>query len=389
MPVNEDYFRILRGRFAGPRFNAMFLFVTSRCNSLCRTCFYFDKLNSRDDMSFDQIRRISETAPPFAKLWLSGGEPFLRPELGRIVPMFAENNGVRNVNLPTNGLLPDKIFAAVDEMLAGTPETVSIDLNFSLDGLANTHDAIRGVPNNFVRTIETMRLAAERYRGVKRLRRNVATVITRENHQEVVELGLRLAENANLSGHYFEPMRGQGPDPALKTLTRERLAELHARLMPLHRHYARKLFDYLPRPARAIAMAYYLGNLRLYFDIHERCLEAPEKWPMRCTAGDTTIVVDHDGKFRSCELREPVGSLRDHDYDVRAALASTAMRTEVRNISHANCWCTHSCFIHESSKAFPRVQLFAIPYAWWRDRSKRSLELSTEETERFRALEIA
>src|SRR6516164_9343832 len=161
----KSYFPILRDRVRSPRFNSLFLFVTSRCNSLCRTCFYFDKLNSTDDLTVEQIARISETAPPFRKLWISGGEPFLRAELAEIVGMFVRRNGVRNVNLPTNGLLPDKMFPIMDRMLELCPET-SIDLNFSLDGFQETHDAIRGVPGGFERTIETMREAAARYRGV-------------------------------------------------------------------------------------------------------------------------------------------------------------------------------------------------------------------------------
>ena len=73
----------------------------------------------------------------------------------------------------------------MDRMLELCPET-SIDLNFSLDGLQQTHDKIRGVPNNFVRTLAIMAEAAKRYRGVRRLRRNVLTVITRENYDEIV-----------------------------------------------------------------------------------------------------------------------------------------------------------------------------------------------------------
>ena len=62
----RDYFPILRDRVRSPQFNSLFLFVTSRCNSLCRTCFYFDKLNSTDDLTVDNIARISKTAPQFA-----------------------------------------------------------------------------------------------------------------------------------------------------------------------------------------------------------------------------------------------------------------------------------------------------------------------------------
>src|SRR6476646_9777417 len=139
MGAVQDYFPILKDRVRRREFNSLFLFVTSRCNSLCRTCFYFDKLNSKDDLTTREIERISQTAPPFRKLWLSGGEPFLRDELAEIVAMFVGRNGVKNVNLPTNGLLPDKIFPAMDRMLELCPEA-SIDLNFSLEGLTRTHD---------------------------------------------------------------------------------------------------------------------------------------------------------------------------------------------------------------------------------------------------------
>ncbi len=381
----SGYFPILRQRVRKRTFHSLFLFVTSRCNSLCRTCFYFDKLNSKDDLSFDQIRKISETAPPFEKLWLSGGEPFLRDELPEIVALFVRNNRVANVNLPTNGLLRERIFRSIDRMLAAAPG-VSIDLNFSLDGLANTHDAIRGVPNNFRRTLETIRETEKRYSNVRRLRRNVLTVITRENYNEIVELGLRLA-GESLSGHYFEIVRGETPDAELKRLRRDDVAALHRRLMPFHRHYARKLFAHLPPGARQFATMYYLGNLRLHFDLHESCLEQPRKWPMPCTAGETTIVIDHNGRFRACEMRGIVGNLADFDFDIPKAMTSSAMRDEVDAIREANCWCTHSCFIQESSKFSPRVQLFTIPWAWLRQRWRKLPQMPLGDIERFRALE--
>ena len=259
MSEAKGYFPILKERVRSRQFNSLFLFVTSRCNSLCRTCFYFDKLNSKDDLTIQEISRISESAPPFQKLWLSGGEPFLREGLADIVAMFVSRNGVRNVNLPNNGLLSEKIFAAMDRMLELCPET-SIHLNFSIDGMQKTHDAIRGVPNNFVRTLATTRLAAARYRGVKRLRRNVLTVITRENFDEVEELAAYLKERAEIDGHYFEVIRGQAPDPSLKILTRDSLADLHSRVMPFHRHYAEGLFAHLPWGVRQVAKTYYLGQ---------------------------------------------------------------------------------------------------------------------------------
>jgi len=118
------------------RLEGVFLFITSQCNSKCSTCFYHDKLNSGDDMTYDEIRRISETSPNFEKLWLSGGEPFLRKELVEIVKLFYNNNRVRVINLPTNGLLGEKIVSQTERLLAECPE-LTVHLNFSLDGLAD------------------------------------------------------------------------------------------------------------------------------------------------------------------------------------------------------------------------------------------------------------
>ena len=81
------------------------LFVTSRCNSLCRTCFYHNELNQPGDMTFAEIEKVSRTMPPITDLWLSGGEPTLRHDASEIIDLFAQNNGVRRLIIPTNGLV--------------------------------------------------------------------------------------------------------------------------------------------------------------------------------------------------------------------------------------------------------------------------------------------
>jgi Fe-coproporphyrin III synthase len=60
--------------------DTLIFFVTSTCNSKCRTCFYWKELNAHDDLTFAEIERVSETMPPFREIWLSGGEPTLREE---------------------------------------------------------------------------------------------------------------------------------------------------------------------------------------------------------------------------------------------------------------------------------------------------------------------
>jgi Fe-coproporphyrin III synthase len=381
--VGFGYLQYARKIFRPVQLDSVFLFVTSTCNSLCRTCFYWEELNQGRDLSFEQLEKLSTTAPKFQKLWISGGEPFLRKDLAEVIELFYRNNGIRNLNLPTNGLLPKKLESVIDFLLERCPK-LTIDLNFSIDGLANTHDAIRGVPNNFEKTLATMEMAAQRWKGVRRLRRNVATCITRENYDELVELGLKLMRESDIDGQYFEVIRGDPMDPELKKLSRQELAKLHGHLMVFHEKYADHLFAKVASPARQLARMYYLGMLRFHFDLHEQNLEGPTPWPMRCTAGETTIVIDHDGHFRACEMRGKLGRLQDFDFDLGAALHSGVMQHEVAAIPHANCWCTHSCWIQSSTKFSPRVQLFHVPWAYLKHRWNRLPEITATELEPFR-----
>jgi len=195
----------------------VFLFITSRCNSKCKTCFYHDFLNSNQDMTFEQIKHISETAPEFRKLWLSGGEPFLRDELADIINLFYDNNKIKEINLPTNGLSTEKIVEKTGQILEHC-KGMKVHLNFSIDGLGKTHDEIRGVPGNFKKTIRTMELVKEKYGSNPDLLINVATVITPEGYHEAFDLGVYLLKKELISTQYFEIIRGDTKDPNVKRL---------------------------------------------------------------------------------------------------------------------------------------------------------------------------
>src|SRR5678809_772736 len=77
--------QLLRSSKREMRLGTVILFVTSRCNAFCQTCFYHEELNNPGDMTFDQIAKVSRTMPPITDLWLSGGEPTLRRDLSDII----------------------------------------------------------------------------------------------------------------------------------------------------------------------------------------------------------------------------------------------------------------------------------------------------------------
>src|SRR5262245_22174458 len=113
-----QFVQLVRSTKREKRLGTVILFVTSRCNSLCRTCFYHAELNQPGDMTFDQIAKVSHTMPPITDLWLSGGEPTLRHDVSDIIDMFVRNNGVRRLIIPTNGLVKERVYEIVDHALS-------------------------------------------------------------------------------------------------------------------------------------------------------------------------------------------------------------------------------------------------------------------------------
>ena len=355
------------------KLEGFFLFVTSQCNSKCSTCFYHEQLNSNQDMTFEEIRTMSETSPKFDKLWLSGGEPFMREELVDIIKLFYDNNNARVINLPTNGLLTKRIDQGIKRLLEECPE-LTIHLNFSIDGLGATHDKIRGVPGNFRKTIATMELMKKKYGGNPKLLQNVATVVTPEALPEMFDLGTYLLKKDLIATQFFEVVRGDPKDPATKDLSKEQIAELRKTVFPLIEEQANRLFKDFKGTKKKLAKTFFLGFVKFVNQLQDDNYFGPKHWGMSCTAGKTTIVLDHNGDFRSCEMRPPIGNMKDYDFNITTALYSDAMKKEIEEIGggkKANCWCTHGCWIMSSIKFNPRALLFRIPWASYKSKSDR------------------
>ena len=348
-----------------PKLDTLILFVTSRCNSKCRTCFYWEELNQEGDLSFEEIDRLSSTMPRFNEVWFSGGEPTLREELPEITHAFYERNGVRSINLPANGLLVNKLVTAVESIL-DTCRGLRINLNLALDGLEKTHDQIRGVPGNFNRALETLEALGTIRCHASDLRVHINSVICKENIEEMLPLGRFIRDRFDLDGHYFQVIRGEPMDPALLEVHKESISALYEELQPLYRHYAEKIKKRKKGLDASLTVLSYLGSLNLYHQIQAANLEEHHRWPMVCTAGQNIAVVDANGDIRACELRNRLGNIRDFDCDWELFWKSQARAQEVDAIARDGCWCTHVCFIHASAKASPKAMLLDVPRAYVR-----------------------
>ena len=134
----------------------LIFFVTSRCNLLCTHCFYWEELNKRkNELKLDEIERITRSLPNLLSVSLTGGEPYLRPDLPDIASFFEKNSQVRNIQIPSNGLLVSRTVAAVENLMQKV-RRARVCTGVSLDGPEDVHNRIRQNPKSFERALETL-----------------------------------------------------------------------------------------------------------------------------------------------------------------------------------------------------------------------------------------
>ena len=358
-----QFVQLLRSSKREKRLGTVILFVTSRCNAFCKTCFYHAELNHPGDLTLAQLEKVSRTMPPITDLWLSGGEPTLRRDVSEVIDTFVNRNGVQRVIIPTNALIKARVYDIVDRALARHPE-LDLYLNIALDGYGETHDRIRGVPGNWEKALECIEFLyplKERYQD--RFRLNVNTVVCAENYTEIEKLADYMWANFRLDGQYFNIIRGETlVGDEIKQVPPEVLPAMYSFVSSLTKRYGDRMFADDDASKRFIKNVAYVGAITTHYRTQLANFAGPNPWPFPCTAGETTAVIDYNGDVRACELREKFATLSDYDYDFGALWSAHERQTELQGIDGGKaCWCTHVCFIHDSLRHSRKGLLYELP----------------------------
>jgi MoaA/NifB/PqqE/SkfB family radical SAM enzyme len=313
--------------------------------------------------------------PRFHRLLFSGGETFLRKELVEIVGLFHRQNGVATINLPTNGLLQRSIVEKTEAILAENPD-LTVNVGFSLDGLAETHDRVRAVPGCFRKAIASIRAVTDLRERFPNLTVFVNSVILHENYPELPALAEFLLQEVDLDTHYFNIIRGDPMNPAQRNVPHAALARLYHEYERVQALYVERSHTRLGRGpvAASVWRTFYLGRLAVYNNIQYTNYIRGARWPMPCTAGETAAVIDYNGDVRICELRQPIGNLREYGCDFSRLWNAPARGAEVAQMREDHCDCTHICFIDDSATYSPKVALLQSPLTYARRRTLYQIE---------------
>lgn len=133
-------------------------FITYRCLCRCASCLWRD--NDCEDVPLDDLRRFYAQASEqgFVATAMSGGEPFMRKDLGEVVRFVKQEAGMSILVFNTGWYLKqrmDEVLPHIDMMI------VSLD-----SAKAERHNEIRGLPGLFERAIEGVRLVRQNYPDV-------------------------------------------------------------------------------------------------------------------------------------------------------------------------------------------------------------------------------
>ena len=267
--------------------------ITYLCNLHCPHCFTEsgnaknDELDTRRALSL--VDKLAEAK--VLRLLISGGEPFLRPDILTILRRIARTN--MRLDIATNGVeLPEKI-------LKGMRHLPVFHVHVSIDGIGKSHDRFRGHQGAFDAACKRGRRLQKEGIAV-----SLSTTVTRQNLKELDRIPIDLALDMGCSGFFANAMLpvGRGRKNAGQfRLDTDGYRRLYRTLVDRGRTVQDKLdistdmcfpFLFSPPPPNAKSTGH-----------------------MGCSVGQDTLCIGAEGTVYPCHFLHdfPLGNLMDTD----------------------------------------------------------------------------
>lgn len=310
--------------------------VTNRCCCRCLHCFNWKDVNpkgaigdtAKKDLTIEEITRIFSGMGHLSYIYIGGGEPFMREDIGSIFKILGTVCSPKTINASTNGQFPDKVIPAVKDFLEKRTRTELV-IKVSMDGIGEDHDRIRQRSNAYAKAMETFRELCVLRDRFPKLTVGFNTVYSALNEKKIPRL--------------YEHLSSLNPKP-------DCLAQLLVRDLPQGgealkdvdleayqawtERYDRDMWEGRFEHDLEVKMATVLMHRYLH-----RALRTKEP-VIRCFAGISGAFIDNEGNVGACEHQAPYGNLRADEYDFKKIWFSRTAQ-DARENTYQNCHCTN------------------------------------------------
>jgi MoaA/NifB/PqqE/SkfB family radical SAM enzyme len=324
------------------------ILVTSVCDMRCTHCFFTEQLDDAPrkklQMTTREIEKISETlGGNLGVLVLAGGEPFTRKDLPEIARAFYSNNKLESLYITSNGQIQKRIVPDIIRILQECPN-LNVTMALGVDGLKAQHDKIRQKSGSWDIAIDTARQLQAMKSEYPRLDVQTCTCFMNSNQDAIFEWYDFLKFDLRPDKVNFNYIRPPVADQKELQIDGTRYATLAAKIDEDSRRGAIK--------------NHYAGDngfFKAALDVYMHGLIAKtqetQQAQLTCYAGTAGGVIYDEGTVSSCENLEPVGNLRDYDWNFRRLWFSDAMQAR-RKKAADGCFCTH-----ESNCYYPSLPM--------------------------------
>ena len=306
---------------------------TFRCNSKCQMCYIWK--NPTDPREEVSLQTLAKLPGGFDNLNVSGGEPTLRKDLGEMIELLYPK--ARITEISSNGLHYERLIPIIKKF-------PKIKVRFSLEGDAETSDAIRGEKNGYATKVAGLRELREA--GGTDL--GFAMVIQDENVSQLVEAynfarkeGFELATSTLHNAWQFYKNDNYFYDRQLVAREIEGLVEALLKS---------------PKPKNWFRAYLNLGLIEKVLG-HDRLIP--------CTAGKDFVFIDPWSDVWACNVRSdlPMGNLVKQSWS--ELMESEVARRSLQKVAgcEQNCWMVTTARTAMRSTVIPQAPKMG-PLLW-------------------------
>lgn len=316
--------------------------VTNICQSMCKTCriwdFYRTKPEKRqEELNTDEIEKIFRSMGHIYIFNISGGEPFLRPDLVEIVRLACRYLTPGVIHIPTNAIavdLAERKTLEIIKVIQENDPSIQLTVKPSLDHIGEKHDYIRGVPGNFEKVMTLFqRLKALRSK-YPHLHVELGTVISTWNVNDIEEIACFVIDQGadsyrnEIAEHRSEMFNTKN---AITPSAEQYEKAVAFFVRQVRTHMKNRLF--FQRMTNAFRLTYYDLAIRI---LKEKSQVIP------CYAGISNAHMSPYGDIWACctlGYEKPMGNVREHDYNFQTLWNSPQARSVRTYIRKGNCHC--------------------------------------------------